>query len=273
MNELLLLALGRAIIVKEFIQLRARPPDLRHDHRHPGAAAHPVRLRDQLRPEAAADRGARRRSGPYSRSVARRACRPAATSASSDSVRERGRAGERCWRRATCSSPSPSRRTSAASWCAASARCCWSRPTPPTRRPSATPSPRSRNCRLPSLQRDLSGALTDLKPAAAAGRGARAPALQPGRRHRLQHRARPDRHHPHHDHGADDRPRHDARARARHVREPARHAGAADRGDDRQDRALHRDRPDPGGADHRRGAACCSRCRCRAARCCSISWC
>ena len=46
----------------------------------------------------------------------------------------------------------------------------------------------------------------------------------------------------HDDDGDDDRPRHDARARARHDGEPARDAGAPARGDDRQDRALHRRR-------------------------------
>ena len=58
---------------------------------------------------------------------------------------------------------------------------------------------------------------------AAAARDARAPALQPRGHHRLQHRAGPARHHPHHDDGAHDRPRDDARARARHLREPALH--------------------------------------------------
>ena len=53
--------------------------------------------------------------------------------------------------------------------------------------------------------------------------------------------------HPDHDDGDDDLPGDDARARARHDGEPAGHAGAADRSDDRQDRALHRDRLGPGG--------------------------
>ncbi len=79
------------------------------------------------------------------------------------------------------------------------------------------------------------------------------------------------RHDPHHDHGADDRAGDDARARARHLREPAVDAGAADRGDDRQDRALHHDRADPGDARSSPPRCCCSRCRCRAARCCSTS--
>jgi ABC-2 type transport system permease protein len=103
-----------------------------------------------------------------------------------------------------------------------------------------------------ALQRDLSGALTDLKPVAPPlemrvhrrynPEGVTAYNIVPGLIGTI----------PDHDDGADDRPRHDARARARHVREPARHAGAADRGDDRQDRALHPDRPDPGQPDHRR---------------------
>jgi ABC-2 type transport system permease protein len=44
------------------------------------------------------------------------------------------------------------------------------------------------------------------------------------------------------------------RARARHLREPALHPGHGHRGDDRQDRALHPDRPDPGHADPAGGA-------------------
>ena len=47
-------------------------------------------------------------------------------------------------------------------------------------------------------------------------------------------------------HGDDDRPRDHARARARHDGKPARDAGAAARGDDRQDRALHLHRPGAG---------------------------
>ena len=46
--------------------------------------------------------------------------------------------------------------------------------------------------------------------------------------------------HPHHDHGADDLPGADARARARHLRKSARHAGDAAGDHDRQDRALCR---------------------------------
>jgi ABC-2 type transport system permease protein len=44
------------------------------------------------------------------------------------------------------------------------------------------------------------------------------------------------------------------RARARHLREPAFHPGHGHRGDDRQDRALHPDRADPGHADPAGGA-------------------
>ena len=58
-----------------------------------------------------------------------------------------------------------------------------------------------------------------------AGRCRRAPALQSGRDHRLQHRAGADRHHPHHDDDADDGAGADARDRARHDGEPSRHAG------------------------------------------------
>ena len=64
----------------------------------------------------------------------------------------------------------------------------------------------------------------------------------------------------------------DARARARDLREPARHAGAADRGDDRQDRALHPDRLRSRWRSSCCGAAGCSTCRCRGALRCSYWW-
>ena len=75
--------------------------------------------------------------------------------------------------------------------------------------------------------------------AAGAARDQAAPALQPGGDHRLQHRPRPAGRHPHHDHGADDRPCRHPRAGARDHGEPAGHAGPPVRGDDRQDPALH----------------------------------
>ena len=50
------------------------------------------------------------------------------------------------------------------------------------------------------------------------------------------------------DAGDDDRARRDPRGRARDDGDPARHAGAADRGDDRQAHALRAGRDDPGDA-------------------------
>ena len=71
--------------------------------------------------------------------------------------RGRGRAGARA--RATCSSSSRSRRTSPRAGARRAARRCWSRPTPPTRRPPATPSPRSARSTRTALAHDLKGAL------------------------------------------------------------------------------------------------------------------
>ena len=139
-------------------------------------------------------------------------------------------------------------RLHAASCCAASARRCWSRP--------MRPIPAAAGAALAAV-RELAASVAREGPQRPARRrcaggdgavrGARAPALQP-RRRSPQHNIvpGPDGRDPHHDHGDDDRPRDDARARARHDGEPARDAGAAARGDDRQDRALHRHRPGPG---------------------------
>ena len=76
-------------------------------------------------------------------------------------------------------------------------------------------------------------------------------------------------HHPHHDHGADDLPGADARARARHLRKPAGHAGDAAGDHDRQDRAQC-----AWSALVQSDASCCwwrnlsSTCRCWARCCC-----
>ena len=125
-------------------------------------------------------------------------------------------------------------------------------------------------------RKDLTGALGIARRQAAAVRGARAQALQPGGHHAAQHRAGPDGRHPDDDHGDDDRPCDDARARARHDGEPARHAGAAAGGDDRKDRALHLHRVDPVHHHPARGALPVRRARSSAAwsfstscRCCS----
>ena len=65
-----------------------------------------------------------------------------------------------------------------------------------------------------------------------------------------------------HDHGDDDGARRHPRARARHHGEPAGHAGAADRGHDRQDRALYRHRRGPGRGDPAGRRGCCSASAC-----------
>ncbi len=96
------------------------------------------------------------------------------------------------------------------------------------------------------VQKDLVGPLAPLAWIAAAVRRARAPPLQPRVDHAVQHRARSDGRDPDDDAGDDDGPRRHPRARARHDGKPARHAAHSARGDDRQDRPLHRDRTDPG---------------------------
>ena len=118
-------------------------------------------------------------------------------------------------------------RTSRASCCAASGRCCWSRPTRPIRRPPATRSPRCSSWRRRRSHDDLTGPLAALQADAAAVRVRVHRALQPRGHHAIQHRAGPDGRDPHDDDGDDDRDRDDPRARARHDGEPARHAGRA----------------------------------------------
>ena len=70
--------------------------------------------------------------------------------------------------------------------------------------------------------------------------------LQPGGVVAAEHRARPGRHHPDHDHADLHRAVGDARDRARHHGEPAVDADHAGRGDARQDRALRAGRLHPG---------------------------
>ncbi len=77
-------------------------------------------------------------------------------------------------------------------------------------------------------------------------------ALQPGRRHRAQCRAGAARHHPDADHADLHGAVGDARDRARHHGEPARHADHAARDHARQDRALCAGRLPASGLDHRR---------------------
>ena len=85
----------------------------------------------------------------------------------------------------------------------------------------------------------------------AAVRDPRPRALQSGGVVAAQHRARPGRHHPDHDHADLHRAVGDARDRARHHGEPAVDADHAGRGDARQDHALRAGRFHPGHPDHR----------------------
>ena len=131
----------------------------------------------------------------------------------------------------------PARRA-ARRWC--------SKPTRPIPRQPAPRWPHRRSWCPPSRARTSTGPLAALAGSPAAVRGRRPPPLQPRVDHAVQHRARPDGRDPDDDAGDDDGPRDHPRARARHDGEPARDADHAARGDDRQDRALHRDRPHPG---------------------------
>ena len=99
-----------------------------------------------------------------------------------------------------------------------------------------------------ALAHDLTGPLAPLAAKPGAFDVVRARALQPRGDHAVQHRAGPHGRDPDDDDGADDRARDHARAGARDDGEPAVHAGDRARGDDRQDRALRDDRPDPGDA-------------------------
>ena len=211
-------------------------------------AARPVRLRHQHRPEAPADRGARRRPrASFARSFVRamREQRLFPHRTEVDDARPRPSRAARARR-------GPVRRHHpggllARARCAASGRCCWSRPTPPTRPRPATRWPRSLNLDQTALAPRSRGRRSPTSSnGAAAVRAARPAALQPGGHHPVQHRARPDGRRAHHDHGHDHRAGDHPRARARHDGEPARHAGAAGRGDDRQDRPLHPRRLRPG---------------------------
>ena len=123
------------------------------------------------------------------------------------------------------------------------ARNCWSRPTPPTRSPPATPWARSARSNLQALAHDLKGPLE--------------PTSRPDEAPfdlRIHRRYNPEgltsynivpgsgRHDPDHDHGDHDGAGGHPRARARHHGEPAGHAGHAARGDARQAAAVHRRR-------------------------------
>ena len=217
----------------------------------PADAARAVRLRDQLRPEAPADRACSPPiTSPYARTLRARRCENTGYFDIVARGDERGRGRRRCSRAARCSScvQHPAGLL-ARRCCAASGRHCWSRPTPPTRPPPATRSARSASWR-------------SIAPATTISTG-RFDALQAGAppfELRVHRRYNPE--------GITQYnivpglmgviltmtmvmitgARDDARARARHDGEPARDAGAPGRGDDRQDRALHPRRLRPGRA-------------------------
>ena len=231
-----------AMIVKEFQQLAARPADLRHDARRADHAAAAVRLRHQHRPAAPADRGRlgrrqRRSPAPSSRRCEHRLhdLHPA------PAHRGRGQRAAAARRGAVrrhhpgrLHAPAGARRAPADADRGRRHRSAGRRQSAGRRRsPAIEPGADARPDRP-------AGVGSTPKPGA--GRAGAAAPLQPRGHDALQHRARPARRDPHHDHGDDDRAGRHPRARARHDGEPARHAGAAARGDDRQDRALHRHR-------------------------------
>ena len=127
-------------------------------------------------------------------------------------------------------------------------------PTPPIRWRPAPRSPRCQGLIDTALRRELRGPDAAVDASRGAVRAHAAAPLQPGRHHPIQHRARPARRDPDHDHDDDHRARGDARDRARHDGEPARHADQAGRDHDRQDRALRPGRLRADDDHPRRGA-------------------
>ena len=235
-----------ALLRKEWIQVIARRDDAAHHRRDSDHAAFPVRLRHQFQPEEPADRAAvdRRLANTCARSP-RRSTIPAITKSRTLRSEAEAEDGARA-RRSACSSSS-SRRSfdRAVDRGETPAMLMDADATDPTRdrqrgrrawtKPSA------------SLNRDLPP-IRQAQPQVAAVpvRGPRP--LQSRAIDRAQHRAGPDLHRADVLDAVRDHARHHPRARARHDGKPARDAGPADRGDDRQDRALCRDRLHPGRA-------------------------
>ena len=248
----------------------ARPADLRDDGRHADHAADAVRLRHQHRSQGAADRGAGRRQQRICAQL-RRALENSGYFRVVRAARQRSRSGTLLARgevQFVVTIPENFARKLERG----------ERPVLLVEADATDPAATSNA--LAALLGLNQTALNDLTgragarsaAPAAAVRAARAPPLQPGRHHAVQHRARADGRDPDDDDGDDDRARDDARARARHDGKPARDAGAAARGDGRQDRALHRRRLRAGDASSCSRRSCCSRCRWSAAlRCCR--WC
>ncbi len=205
----------------------ARPADVRHDRRHPGDPARPVRLRDQLRSRSICRRCCSTSTAASSRAASPPRSPTAATSTSS--ARRRARP------RPTARSPRGHAQfvvTIPAGFLARAG----ARRTPGgagrgRRHRSGRDRQRGRRARAsssqPALAHDLTGPLAPLAATPGAFDMVRARALQPGGHHAVQHRARPDGRDPDDDDGADDRARDHPRARARHDGEPAVHAGDA----------------------------------------------
>mmetsp|Transcript_23364 Transcript_23364/g.55524 ORF Transcript_23364/g.55524 Transcript_23364/m.55524 type:complete len:341 (-) Transcript_23364:800-1822(-) len=188
----------------------ARPPDLRDGGGRAGVAAGAVRLRDQHRPQGPAGRGrqpghqpngAQRRRGaadqrlfPHRRKRHCGIARRRAAGARRHSVPDR--------RARRLRRPHRARRTAGA---AGRGRC---------HRPLGFG---QRHCRAEPACTDrveprAARAARHAGPTPRAVRGAHPAPLQPRRTDPLQHRARPDRHHPDHDHGHADFAGHDPRA-------------------------------------------------------------
>ena len=102
-----------------------------------------------------------------------------------------------------------------------------SSPTPPTRSRPAPPSRRSRACSASVFARDLIGPAASLAPKPAPYEVRIHRRYNPTGATRLQHRARPDGHHPDDDHGDVHGALGHARDRARHDGEPARRCRSA----------------------------------------------
>ena len=243
---------------------QARPHHLRHGRRHADRPADPVRLRDQHRPQAPADRGGDRRTQRVHAQLSggdedQRLLRVRRRADERGSGARRAGARRRAVRRQLPRRLHPQAAARRASGAADRGR----RHRPGRRRRGDRIGARARH--LGGRAKTCKGALAPLAGGPRAVRGACAQALQPRGADAAQHRAGPDGRDPDDDDGDDDRPGDDARARARHDGEPARHAGAAAGGDDRQDRALHLHRFDP--VDHHPagGASTCSACRSSAA--------
>ena len=218
----------------------ARPRVVRHDRDDPGDAADAVRLRHQHHAAQSADRGAAA-GGQRSRALdpqgagEHRLFPLHPGSARRRRVRQSPAVGQGAVRR----------RNSARLRARGAAR----RPSGAAGRGRRHRSGRGGLGAVGARRHRADRAAHDLlhrRSAVAAVRDPRPCPLQPGGVVAAQHRARPGRHHPDHDHADLHRAVGDARDRARHHGKPAVDADHAGRGDVRQDRALRAGRLHPG---------------------------